>query len=259
MSLRRMALTLTGLIGVLIALPNIASAQEFTYHVEHDHAIGSCGGELVINQKGIEYRTGNKEHARRWTYADIEMIKLRSPRKVEILTYESARMKLGRDRTFEFEVLDAEVAKEVSEFLLKRVQRPLSTTFVSSEEKPQYAIPARHRHSFGGEQGTLKFYDDRMVYESEKKNSSRYWRWSDIKSISRSGPYQLSITTFEPKFGGPTKTFNFDLKEQLNDAMYDYLWARVYRPTLPATPDDKSESGRIRPCVPHCGSRGWLV
>ena len=86
-----------------------------------------------------------------------------------------------------------------------------------------------------------------MVYESEKKNSSRYWRWSDIKSISRTGPYQFSITTFEPKFGGPTKTFNFDLIEQLDDAMYEYIWARVYRPTLPAAPEAKRESERVQP------------
>lgn len=247
MTVKRMAFAVTAMIGFLIALPNMASAQEFTFRVEHDHAIGSCKGELIINQDGVEYRTGKKEHARKWAYVDIEMIKLNSPRKVEILTYESARMKLWRDRAFEFKVLDKEVTKEVSDFLLQRVQRPLATTFVASEEKPQYALPVRHRRSFGGDQGTLKVYADRVVYESQKSQSSRYWRWSDIKSFSRIGRYELSITTFEPKLGGPTKTFNFDLKEEMNDAMYDYLWARVYRPTLPASPDDKREGERIQP------------
>lgn len=225
----------------------MASAQEFTFRVEHDHAIGSCKGELIINQDGVEYRTGQKEDARKWTYTDIEIIKLRSPRKVEILTYESARMKLWRDRAFEFKVLDKELTNEVSDFLLKRVERPLATTFVASEEKPQFAIPVRHRRSFGGYQGTLKVYADRVVYESQKPQSSRYWRWSDIKSFSRIGRYEVSITTFEPKLGGPTKTFNFDLKQEMNDAMYEYLWARVYRPTLPASPDEKRDGERIQP------------
>lgn len=224
-----------------------ALAQEFKYRVEHDHAIGSCKGELIINQDGVEYRTGNKKHARKWAYTDIEMIKLRSPRMLELLTYESARVKLGRDQTFEFKMLDGEVTKEVSNFLLGRVDRPLSTTFVASEEKPQYAIPVRHRHLFGGDQGTLKVYADRVIYESQKPESSRYWRWSDIRSFSRISRYELSITTFEPKFGGPTKIFNFDLKEEMNDAMYDYLWARVYRPTLPASPDEKREGERLQP------------
>lgn len=224
-----------------------AMAQEFRYRVEHDHTIGACKGELIISQAGVEYQTSKKEHTRKWSYTDIEMIKLRSPRKLEILTYESARMTLGRDRAFEFKVLDKEVTKEVSDFLLKRVERPLATTFVASEEKPQYAIPVRHRRSFGGDQGTLKVYADRVVYESQKPESSRYWRWSDIKSFSLIDRYEFSITTFEPKLGGPTKTFNFDLKEQVNDEMYDYVWARVYRPTLPASPDDKRDGRRVQP------------
>lgn len=224
-----------------------AFGHEFKYRVQHEHAIKSCKGELVINQEGVEYRTENKKHARKWPYIDIEMIKLRSPRKVELLTYESTRVKLGLDRTFEFKLLDGEVTKEVSDFLLGRVDRPFSTTFVASEEKPQYAIPVRHRRSFGGDQGTLKVYADRVIYESQKPESSRYWRWSDIKGFSRIGRYELSITTFEPKLGGPTKTFNFDLKEEMSDAMYDYLWVRVYRPTLPASPDEKREGERLQP------------
>ena len=248
MTLKRMAFAVTVSIGFLIALANMASAQEFKFRVEHDHLIGSCKGELIINQEGVEYRTSKKEHPRKWSYTDIEMIKLRSPRKVAVLTYESARIELGRDRTFEFKVLDGEVTKEVSDFLLGRVERPLSTTFVASEEKPQYAIPVRHRHTFGGDQGTLKVYADRVVYESQgKQERSRYWRWSDIKSFSRLGRYQFSITTFEPKLGGPTKTFNFDLKEEMNDAQYDYVWARVFKPTLPASPDEKREGERIQP------------
>lgn len=248
MTLKRMASVVTASIGFLLALASMASAQEFKFRVEHDHLIGSCKGELIINQDAVEYRTEKKEHARKWTYTDIEIIKLMSPRKVELLTYESARMKLWRDRAFEFKVLDGKVTKEVSDFLVKRVERPLSTTFVATEEKPQYAIPVRHRHSFGGCQGALKVYVDRVVYESQnKQESSRYWRWSDIKSFSRIGRYELSITTFEPKLGGPTKTFNFDLKEEMNDAMYDYLWARVYKPTLPAMADEKREGERPQP------------
>lgn len=239
MTLKRMASVVTASVGFLLALASVASAQEFTFRVEHDHAIGSCKGELLINQDGVEYRTGKKEHARKWTYTDIEMMKLRSPRKVEILTYESARMKLGRDRTFEFKVLDKEVTKDVSDFLLNRVERPLSTTFVASVEKPQYSIPVRHRQSFGGDQGTLKIYADGIAYDSVGTKSSRLWRWTDIQSISRMGPYQFAVTTYEPKFGGPTRTYNFDLKERMDDDAYDFVWSRIYKPTLPASMEVK--------------------
>jgi hypothetical protein len=224
-----------------------ALAQEFKYRVEHDHLLGSCNGDLFINRDGVEYRTENQRHSRKWAYTDIEMMKLISPRKLEILTYESALMKLGSDRAFEFNLREDDMTKDVSEFLLKRVGRPLSTTFVASEETPRYAIPVRHRHSFGGCQGTLKVYADRVVYESQKKQeNSRYWRWTDIQGVSRTSPYQLSITTFEPKAGGPTKAFDFDLKQEVTDPMYDYLWARVYRPTLPLSPEGKRGGSNIQ-------------
>ncbi|MFY9554145.1 MAG: hypothetical protein WAV20_17125 [Blastocatellia bacterium] len=232
----------TGLIGVAFSIVIFtigASAQEFTFPVEHNHTFNSCKGDLIINNEGVEYRTTHKNHARKWAYTDIRMITLVSPKAVTVLTYESKLLTLGRDETFQFKVLKGELSEDVNDFLLARVSRPLATSFVKSDEKPEYAFPVRHRHSFGGDQGTLKIYAVGIAYESVRTKSSRRWRWSDIQSISRTGPYQSAITTYEPKFGGPTKTYNFDLKERMGDDVYDYLWARVYKPTLPASPNVK--------------------
>lgn len=216
-----------------------ASAQEFTFQVEHNHTFKSCKGDLIINGDGVEYRTAHKDHARKWAYTDIQMIKLVSPTQLTVVTYESRLLTLGRDETFDFKVLKGEVSKDVSDFLLTRIERPLATSFVKSEEKPRYAIPVRHRQGFGSDQGTLKIYADIVEYDSVKAKSSQRWRWTDIQSISRMGPYQFAITTYEPKFGGPTKTYNFDLKERMDDTVYDYLWAKIYKPTLPASPEVK--------------------
>ncbi len=224
--------------SIILFFPAV-NAQEFHFTVEHDHMIGSCKGELIITKDDLEFRTTNKDHARRWSYTDIKMIKLVSPQEIKVFTYESRSVKLGRDETFEFKSTKGEVSQEVSDFLLARVPRPLSTSFVKSDEKPTYAIPVRHRHTFSGEQGTLRIYDDGLTYESARTKSSRHWRWTDIKSLSRSGPFQFSITTYEPKFGGPTKTFNFDLKEQMNDTIYDYMWTRIFRSEIPASQQGK--------------------
>jgi hypothetical protein len=220
----------------ILILGGLASAQEFKLSVEHNHTFKSCKGDLIINGEGVEYRTTHKDHARRWTYTDIKLITLVSPRDIHVLTYESRRLMLGRDETFQFKVLTGEVSKDVSNFLLTRVDRPLATSFAKSKEKPQYAIPVRHRQSFGGDQGTLKIYADGVAYDSVRTKSSRRWRWTDIQSISRMGPYQFAITTYEPKFGGPTETYNFDLKERMDDTVYDFVWSRIYKPTLPASP-----------------------
>jgi hypothetical protein len=241
MTLKRMAFAVTASIGFLLAIASIASAQEFTFPVEHNHKFKSCKGDLMINGEGVEYRTTHKNHSRKWTYIDIKMITLVSPRRVNVLTYESRPLTLGRDEAFQFKVLKGELSKDVNDFLLARVSRPLATSFVKSEENPQYAIPVRHRQSFGSDQGTLKVYADTVAYESVSTKSSRRWRWTDIQSISRMGPYQFSVTTYEPKFGGPTKTYNFDLKERMEDSVYDLLWSRIYKPTLPASPEVKEQ------------------
>lgn len=234
MKLMIIRLTSAFVLSILIPVGAKGLAQEFTLAVEHDHAIGSCKGNLIINADGVEYKTANKDHAREWAYVDIKMIKLVSPTRIGVLTYESSRKKLGADKSFEFKVLKDEVAKALSDFLLDRVTRPLATSFVRSDEKAQYEIPARHSHTFGGCQGTIKAYDDRLVYESSKPEDSRHWRWTDIQSISRGGPYRFTITTYEPKFGGPARSFNFDLKERMDDAVYDYVWAKINKTALPA-------------------------
>jgi hypothetical protein len=217
----------------------VARAQEFTFPVEHNHTFKSCKGDLIINGEGVEYRTTHKDHSRKWTYTAVKMITLVSPKEVNILTYERALLTLGRDETFQFKVLKGELSNDVNDFLLARVSRPLATSFVKSEESPQYAIPVRHRHSFGGDQGTLKIYADGVAYESVRTKSSRRWRWTDIQSISRTGPYQFAVTTYEPKFGGPTKTYNFDLKERMDDTIYDLVWSRIHKLTLPASTEVK--------------------
>jgi hypothetical protein len=222
------------MLSILVSGNAKASPQEFKFAVEHDHLIRSCKGELVINQEGVEYRTKNKEHLRKWPYTDIKMIKLASPKDIKVYTYESSWMNVGRDETFEFKVIQGQATKELSDFLLARIARPLATTFVATEEKGRYEIPVRHNHRVSSCQGVLKVYPDKLIYESSKQENSRYWRWADIQSISRTGPYQFSVTTYEPKLGGP-KLYNFDLKEQMGEAIYEYLWARVYKVTYPKT------------------------
>lgn len=235
--MRNIIIRLISLASLLILFMGGVEArpQEFTFAVEHKHLFKSCKGELTINIEGVQYTTSDKEHARKWAYTDIQMIKLVSPKEFQVLTYESKRMRLGGDEIFKFKILEGEVTREVSEFLLARVERPLATGFVATEDKGQYEIPVRHRHRLSSCQGTIKIYADRVTYESSEPENSRYWRWSDIQSISRTGLYQFSITTYEPKVGGPTKTFNFDLKEAMGDSVYDFLWARVYKISYPTS------------------------
>jgi len=221
-------LIVRALLLLLSAVGAKGFAQDFRFPVRHEHGLRSCRGELSITAEGIEYRTVHVKHARRWAFEDIRIVVLASRREIVLHTYEAHWWALGRDRAFRFTTL-SEIPAEVSAFLSARLRRPLATSFVAAEGALLHEIAVRHRHRFGGCQGTLRIYADRMVYESrDRPHDSRSWRWSDIQRVGRFGPYQLEIVTYEPEFGGPTRAYVFDLKTSMPDEVYDFVWERVY-------------------------------
>ncbi|HZF40934.1 MAG TPA: hypothetical protein VE715_19080, partial [Blastocatellia bacterium] len=178
---------------------------------------------------GIEYRTTQKAESRSWRYIDIQQIKIESPTELEILTYEDQRRMLGRDRIFRVRLLEGKITLEVSALLVAKAARPVATSVAPvTGGEPKFETAVKHLHAVGGCQGALKIYPDRMAYESaDKPEHSRYWRYSDIQGFGRPARYRFEITTFEDKFGGPAKVYDFQLKEDLPAPAYDYVWVRV--------------------------------
>ncbi len=209
--------------------PKLALAQSFEFQVERELIFRNHRGTLVITTDGIEYKTSQKNESRSWRYTDIQQIKIESPTELEILTYEDQRRMLGRDRIFKFRLLEGKVTPEVSAFLTARATRPIATSVAPAPNvEPKYETAVKHQHALGGCEGALKIYPDRIVYESaETAAHSRYWRYSDIQGFSHPSRYRFEVSTFENKFGGPTKVYEFQLKEDLPAQAYDYVWVRV--------------------------------
>src|SRR5207302_1412618 len=92
-----------------------------------------------------------------------------------------------------------------------------------------WEIPVKHLLRFGGDEGVLQAGPDEIVYQSGNQAESRTWRYQDIENISSSGPFQLTITTFEraKTHYGNLKGFNFELKQRLEEAQYNDLWRRL--------------------------------
>ena len=228
--MKRLVLSLIAALAVstLFAGGTEAKAGEYRFKAKHDHVRKYCVGELVINDAGVEFVTAEEGHSRKWLYADVKLLKLVSPTELRVLSYENSRLKVG-DRDFRFELTEGQLTKEVSDFVLSKVARPVSTSFVpASGEEPVYSIPVRHRRRIGGDEGVLKVYPTGVAYESAGgADDSRYWRWTDIQGVGRSGKFSLSVKTYEPELGGPTKSFDFDLKGRAGDEVYDYMWDRV--------------------------------
>lgn len=215
---------------LLFAIP--ASAQEFTYKVEQDRTIGHRDGQLIISDKGIEYRAAKRKNEdRTWTFEDIKLLEILSPTSVRIWTWKDRKLFLGRDESLTFKLVEGQIDQKVSDFLRDRIARPFVTSFIEEQAAPLAEIPVKRARWLKGSEGTLKVYSDRLVYESQTGQDSRSWRWTDIRSIGRSDIYRFDVETFEPQVGASSRSFNFILKEQMPDKTYDLIWSRVYRPT----------------------------
>jgi hypothetical protein len=195
-----------------------ASLWAAEFPVRHDHLRKGCDGTMTVDEHGVKF-AGPKGHAWTWPYGEIEELRL-EPEQIRILTY--------KNHTYEF------TGKVPADDLYRLWKDRLDQRFVAALVEPppdDFAIPAKHLTRFGGSQGTLAFGDDSIVYSTESAGESRTWRFEDIDSISSSGPFQLTITTFERAQAhyGDRKGFNFALKEPLSESKYNEIWLTIER------------------------------
>jgi hypothetical protein len=230
---------------LMLCAANSTLAQRYEFKVERDRTLRNQQGKLIISPEKIEYQTDREGESHAWRYDELRQIKVESPRRIELVSYEDQKWKLGLDRVFKFKVLEGEITPAVSALLVERATRPVVTSAgPATDDAPAFKAPAKHLHRFGGCIGTLKVYPDRMVYESEDMPSdSRYWRYGDIQNISQSDRYRFEVITFEEKLGGP-KAYNFQLREALPAQAYNYVWARVYPSKLHSGEESSGQVGR---------------
>ena len=218
--------------ALLLLVSATVAAQEFKYRVEQDRAIGHRDGELIISGQGVEYRAKQEKESRTWTYADIKLFEILSPTRLRIQTYKDRKLYLGKDESVSFKIIEGQLDLDVSNFLRDRTTRPFVTSFVEEQERAGIAeIPVKHSHRFGGCEGLLKVFPDKLEYRSNTGHDSRSWRWTDIRSVGRADIYRFDVETFEPQLGASSRSFNFVLKERMADEVYDLIWSRVFRPT----------------------------
>jgi hypothetical protein len=213
--------------------PAASLAQtQLVLSVRHDHAWGSCSGTLTLDDRGVRYETKHAKDAREWAYGDVQQFQVEDGRRLRILTYEDRKWRLGADKAFEFEWQEGGATpEEVYQFLQARVPRPIAAWLrVGDLGEARFEFPVKHLGIVRGTEGRLVFTDRWVVLQSEEteeeKSGNRTWRYEDIESISSSGPYELTLTTYEQqKFRyGSRRTYRFQLKEALPADRYDSLW-----------------------------------
>lgn len=205
---------------------------ETEIQVRHEHLRKSCAGTLRVTDEGLAFK-GAKQHSWTWKFRDIQQLTY-APDRITVVSYQDNKRKLGADRSYTF-------TGEFPRALYTAWSAKLDQRFVAAvADTPAdgVTLAVKHLGRIQGSEGELKFGADRIVYATEAHNDSRTWRYQDIENISSSGPFQLTLTTFERARShyGDRKGFNFQLKQALNEAQYNQLWL-----------DIQKKNGRIQP------------
>lgn len=242
MAFRIEARTRAILIGLLFGAPVVMGQTPFRYEAFHVHSrvsnmmMKSRGyGTLIISPTGVSYTeiTVNGErpkhpHTFNWNYQDIQQLQM-APRSITITTYKDNKWKLGADRAYRFNLLGNESFASAHQFLKGHLDQRFVEEIPDHISNTLWALPVKRLLRMGGEEGMIQVGSNEIVYTPSGKGESRTWRYGDIDNISSSGPFNLTITTYErARFDyGSRKQFNFQLKQRLEEARYNDLWLRL--------------------------------
>lgn len=207
--------------GCLILAGTAIAAQ---FPVRHEHWHDHCNGVLTVDEKGVSF-AGPKKHAWSWKYQDIAQLTL-SPGEVSVVTYQNGMLP-GTDRSYRF---TGEVpAAELYALLKDRLDQRFVAALEQDTKVPAWTFPVKLAGRVKGSEGTLSIGADTVVYSTPAKDRSRTWRYGDIDNISSSGPFQLTVTTFEREQGnfGDRREFHFELKQRISEGAYNAIWLQI--------------------------------
>jgi hypothetical protein len=226
-----MALRIEKTIASFVMILAAALGQEpLRYEVRHDHWRKSCTGTLEAGPDGLSYTETSgkkKEHVWKWSYQDIQQLELAGTR-LTVVTYEDNRWKLGADREQQFDLRGGDFLAAYR-LLKDKLDQRLVAAIADDPMNLLWEVPVKLLGWTKGSEGVLKVGRERIVFETTKSLFSRTWRYEDIENLSSSGPFQLSLTTFEraKSHYGNLRGFNFQLKSRLPEDKYMELWRRL--------------------------------
>ena len=200
----------------LSGLHTLAQPQGMSFAVRHEHRLGHCEGLLRIDTSGLAYETPHRAHARVWSFSDIRQLEILSTKRLTIHTY-------GKPESFTFRLREGELTADAYRFLAEHIERGLTSRALFPATQFRFEFRVKHRHRFGGCEGILRIGTAQIIYETQDADHRWLWRMRDIRSFGTTGAYDLRLSTEQ-------ESFSFDLKQPLNQEVYDYLWQRIYGP-----------------------------
>ena len=228
---------------LLLLVTTRSYGAEVRFDVRHQRALKDHPGVLTIDDTGISYQQALTEKQQkkppkkppelesvRFDYQDVQELWL-SPDKLVLVTYKDRPWFLGIDKEYTFFPVGEQSFAEAYPMLKEKLDQRFVAALADPEATPLWEIPVKLLGFIQGSEGVLQVGPNRIVYKTERKGNSRTWRYQDIENISTSGPFQLTLTTFEraKTHYGSLKGFNFQLKQRLDERQYELLWKQLNR------------------------------
>lgn len=188
-------------------------------------------GVLRISDSELCFEPKGKQEAHCWAYQDIQSLDRVGPAELELLSYEDVAWKLGRDRSYRFELRGGELSDALFDRLAEAVGKPVTDRVVAEPSGSYQTIPAKHLKTLGGSEGELLLAPDRIVYLSDADEQSREWRLDrEVESVWSADPYRLEVHVYEGRAGSfrQPKVYRFALKKPLDPELYRRLKLRLF-------------------------------
>ena len=204
-----------------------AAESPLSLPVRADRLFGGDPGTLVITDEGLAFEAREASKARRWTFDDIRAVRIPSPRRIVVETYEpTGRLHLrGGPRAYAFDVVEGAVTPDFVAAVLGRLPRPVLTTVMPSVCDAMWSGAAWHARRGGGHNGVLELHCGGVMFRSSTPAANRYWRFSDVASVLRLDGNRLEVAVREST---DIKPYVFELKADMPDAIFDALWASLH-------------------------------
>ena len=211
---------------ILLLVLSAAQASVHTHPLELFVEGAGSRGTLVFTSEAATFKAAKAGKSKTWLYQDLRQIRIESPKKISLGTFESRNGgRLGIVRAEGFKMTSGEITGETVAFLLAHVARPVATSILPANLGDAVTrVPVRHRRYRHASQGTLAVHATGLAYVADRQTDSRFWRFVDLQSVLRTSPFELLVTACE---GDTLQTYAFDLKELFPQDAFDALWAQV--------------------------------
>src|SRR5437588_7536796 len=210
------ALALT-MLSVLLALA-ASDNTSFDLKVQLVRMLRNQSGDIHIDAEGVTFRSSDGKTSVTIPMKDLREADVADPHALRFETYEVPKWEPAKRREYTFHAQPDAPVEEMAQFLGSRVHRPVVGHYANAA---QFQIPAYHRRTLGGTDGTLEIGQDTISFVSEKLTDSRTWLYRDIETIGRPDSFRFRVTTSR-------ETYVLELKAELPEAAYQLAWSKVY-------------------------------